>query len=571
MLRIQLIGRPGADRDGKRVAGPRGHKSWALLGRLARSADAVPRQVLVEELFAEADDPQAALRWTLAELRRSLGEPQAVSGNPVILGLDDAWIDARHISPDTVARGIPLGGFLDGVEVRGSPGFESWLLVERSRIDGEVSEALRQAALQSISARRFDAAADLGRAMVARTPLNEGAHVVLVKALATAGERDAALQQVRASEALFLAETGAAPSRAIRDAARAPATRPALGIPARATAISLQRAGLAAVSAGAADAGIESLRAAAEAAESTGDAALEGRCLTELGTALVHSVRGYDDEGAVVLRRAADQSHRAGDRATEATALAELAYLDLLAGRRASAVSSLRAARALHHDDPELTARLAGFEGMNLNDEGSLEEASARFHEAVALAQAAQAPAREAWILGVGARTQYLRGDYDAAEEWGRRSCELAAVHWTAFVPWPEAWRAHVRLARGDDPDQVREQLSGTFAMACQIGDPCWESISAKALAETYEVEGDHDRALDWLDRAMAQFRRKNDTYVWVAIEILATQARVALAAGDLERADRAARQAVADAATHGMDELLGRALRTLTDVGAAR
>ncbi len=572
MLRIRLIGRPSAERDGAPIAGPRGHKSWALLARLARSADPVSRQTLVDELFAEADDPLATLRWTLAELRRSLGEPAAFTGNPVTLGLDDVWIDVREITPDMVSAGSVTGGFLDGIDVRGSVGFESWLLVERSRVDGEISESLRQAALQALSAREFDRAANLGQAMVARTPLDEGAHVMRVKALAAAGDEAATERQVAASEALFLEETGAPPSPAIRDAARPGIAAPVLGVPARATATSLLQAGIAAVAAGATDAGIECLRGASAAAESAGDPAMHGRCLTELGTALVHSVRGYDDEGAIILRRGADEAHAAGDDRTEATALGELAYLDVLAGRRASVVASLRSARELHPDDVELTARLAGFEAMNLNDWGRLDDAADRFAEAAEMAHAAQAPVREAWILGVGSRTHYLLGRYDQAEEWADRSCELAgAAQWNAFTPWPQAWRAHVRLARGDDPVTVRDDLSATFAMACQIGDPCWEAISAKALALTYMREGDYDGALEWLVQAMVQFRRKTDTYVWVAIEILVTEARAAIGAGDLARAESAARRAVAEAATHSMDELLGRALGALTDVGAAR
>ncbi|WES64594.1 BTAD domain-containing putative transcriptional regulator [Microbacter sp. GSS18] len=572
MLRIHLIGRPAAERDGVPIAGPRGHKSWALLARLTRSADPVSRQVLVDELFAEADDPFATLRWTLAELRRSLGAPDAFAGNPVALGLDDAWIDVRDISPDTAALGPVTGGFLDGIDVRGSAGFESWLLVERSRIDGEISEALRQAALRALSARQHGRAIELGQAMVARTPLDEGAHVLLVKALASAGEADAAERQVAAAEAVFLDETGVPPSPALRDAARTGVASPALGIPARATATTLLQAGIAAVAAGAADAGVECLRGASAAAESAEDPALYGRCLTELGTALVHSVRGYDDEGAIVLRHGADQAQTAGDEQTEATALGELAYLDVIAGRRANVMPNLRAARELHPHDAEFAARLAGFEAMHLSDMGRLAEASDRFAEAAELARAARAPVREAWILGVGSRTHYLLGRYDLAEEWADRSCELAeAAQWNAFLPWPQAWRAHVLLARGDEPAKVRDGLSATFAMACQIGDPCWEAISAKALALTYLDEGDHGSALEWLARAMNQFRRKPDTYMWVAIEILVTEAQAALGAGDLAHAEDAARRAVAEAATHSMDELLGRALAALTEVGTAR
>lgn len=59
----------------------------------------------------------------------------------------------------------------------------------------------------------------------------------------------------------------------------------------------LLEAGQAALDAGAADAGIETLRRAAEDAARAGDPALEARVLQALGGALVHAVRGRDGEG----------------------------------------------------------------------------------------------------------------------------------------------------------------------------------------------------------------------------------------------------------------------------------
>ena len=55
----------------------------------------------------------------------------------------------------------------------------------------------------------------------------------------------------------------------------------------------------------AADAGIETLRRAAEEAERAGDPLVLADVLGTLGSALVHAVRGFDGEGAVVLHRAA--------------------------------------------------------------------------------------------------------------------------------------------------------------------------------------------------------------------------------------------------------------------------
>ena len=571
MLRIRLIGTPGFERDGKAIAGPRGHKSWAVVARLIRSPEPVSRRTLVDELFGDADDPMGALRWALAELRRRTGMPEAFSGNPVALGVHpDTVIDVVALASGSVPVDPPEGEFLEGIDVKGSPGFESWLLIERQRVDGEVLSSLRQATLQAISARRFDRAVELGGAMVRRAPFDEGPHVLLVKALASTGDTEAALRQAEASEAMFLAELGAPPSAAIRAAARPTVASPVPGISARASAESLCEAGLAAVSAGAADAGIECLRGACAAAEDSGNPELHSRCLMELGTALVHSIRGYDDEGAVTLEMAADLATSAGENLTAAKALSELAYIDLLAGRRGSASSYLETAGGLAIDDPSLVAGIAGFEAMNLSDWGRLDDAVARFDQALELSRRAGAVRREAWTLGLGARTMFLAGRFDDAKSWARQSSELAAgERWTAFRPWPDAWLAHARLAAGENPADVRVAAEASFVLARQIQDPCWEGITAKVVGLTHLAEGDPETGLEWLTNAGTMCRRVTDSYSWVEVEILLAEAVASMEIGDADRADAVVRRAIAGAAKASMDGLLDRGVQLLASTSS--
>lgn len=573
MLRIRLIGQPSLERDGQPAPGPRGHKTWAILGRLVRSTEPVPRQVLCEELFSEADDPMGALRWSLAELRRRTGLVDTFGGNPVSFALgDDATADVLDVAAGVVADDIPEGHFLEGVDVKGSPGFESWLLIERQRVDGEVLSAVRQATLRALSGRQFDRAVALAGAMLRQAPLEEGTHVLLVKALASSGDADAAVRQAAASEAMFSRELGVTATPAIRAAARPAIAAPIPGVSARASAVSLCEAGLAAVSAGAADAGIECLRGASAAAEASGDKELLGRCLTELGTALVHSIRGYDDEGAVILATAVDLATAAGAEHIAAKALSELGYVDVLAGRRASAAEYLRAAGELTTDDPSLAAALAGFEAMNLSDWGRLEASAERFGTAVELSRSAGAVRREAWILGVGARTLFLRGQLDEAVEWTHRSCELVErERWTAFRPWPEAWLAHALLADGGDPGVVREAAEGTFALARQLQDPCWEGLAAKTIGLTHLAERHHETALEWMKTAGTLCRRVTDSYTWIEADAFLAEARAALAFGDTDRAEAVARRALADAAKGSMDDLLEQALQLLTQLSDVR
>ena len=86
-LTIRLLGAPCLERDRAPVAGPRGYKAWALLAYLMLSRGRPSRQRLAELFFAETDDPLGSLRWNLAELRRGLGQPDALGGDPVDLDI----------------------------------------------------------------------------------------------------------------------------------------------------------------------------------------------------------------------------------------------------------------------------------------------------------------------------------------------------------------------------------------------------------------------------------------------------------------------------------------------------
>ena len=83
MLTIRLLGSPAIERDGVAIRSPRGRKAWALLSYVLLAERPPSRRHLAELLFAEAKDPLGALRWTLAELRRTLGLPEALGGDPV--------------------------------------------------------------------------------------------------------------------------------------------------------------------------------------------------------------------------------------------------------------------------------------------------------------------------------------------------------------------------------------------------------------------------------------------------------------------------------------------------------
>ena len=94
MLTVRLLGPPAIERDGHPLRSPRGRKAWALLSYVLLAERPPSRRDLAEMLFGDADDPLGALRWTLAELRRALGDSLALRGDPLVATLEpDAVVD----------------------------------------------------------------------------------------------------------------------------------------------------------------------------------------------------------------------------------------------------------------------------------------------------------------------------------------------------------------------------------------------------------------------------------------------------------------------------------------------
>jgi hypothetical protein len=130
-------------------------------------------------------------------------------------------------------------------------------------------------------------------------------------------------------------------------------------------------------------------------------------------------------------------------------------------------------------------------------------------------------PRREAFALSMLGRVGLLRGDLDAAEEHLRHAVDVAErEHWLSFLPWPQALLGHVLLAR-DELLGAEACLEQSFARACQIGDPCWEGISARGLALVTAANGDVDRGIADLLDARLRTNRLADPYVWLDVHIL--------------------------------------------------
>ncbi|SFM83543.1 BTAD domain-containing putative transcriptional regulator [Variovorax sp. OV329] len=530
-LSIHLLGVPRVLRDGQVLAAPRGHKVWGLLAYLLRCPVPASRAELAALLFEDAEDPLAALRWNLSELRKLL-DGAGPRGEQLALELPPgSAVDLEIVLRGTWAQAVQVPGLerelLEGLRFGASPSFDVWLANERRLLRATAEAVLHEAALARLAGGAEREATAFATRLVRSNPLDENYQALLVRSLAAAGDGVAAARQAAACAELFERELGikpgAAMQAAIRTATAAPIARPATG---RAAAKAQLEAGEAAISAGALEAGLQCLRRAIVEADSTGDPVLRTRARVALGSALVHAARGRDEEGATALHEAL----AVGQSATPALAAAacrELGYVEFLRGRYERALKWLEQARALASSDRAELARIAIVRGSTLSDTAHYEAALATLREAHAMTEDLGDAKQASYALSMIGRVHLMRHDFDAATEALARSLELARRHWTAFVPWPQSLWAEVRLLRGE-VDLAAEHFAEAFALGCQLGDPCWEGIAGRGLGRVAMLRGQTAQSVETLADTISRCARLPDAYVWgkvYALELLCSVA----------------------------------------------
>jgi DNA-binding SARP family transcriptional activator len=563
-LSIDLLGGPVLKRDGIPTAPPRGQKAWALLAYLGLSRRPGSRRELAELLFAEADDPLGALRWSLSQVRKAIAPEGTVGGDPVRLELGpDAELDVSRLLrgslPDPADADAIGRELLEGMSFAGAHAFESWLLIERRRLLAAAETAVSEAALTRLAAGEHADAVVLARRAVTLNPLDESNQELLVRCMAAGGDRGGAREQALACAELFRQELGYDPSPAVQRAADSPEpfSRSTAGRPAAARG--LLDAGQAAIRAGATEAGITSLREACSEAARCREPALRAETLCALGIALVHAVRGWDGEGAASLHQALALADRSAARDIAATAHRELGWIGVVAGRREQAVTHLAQAEGLAEGDGEVAA-IMGIRGMHASDTADYPAALAWLGESLERASKAGDRRQRVFSGAMLARVHRLRGDLAQATRLAERAIDGAREeHWLAYLPFPETIRAEVDLRRGN-ADAAAERFDHAFTLGCQLGDPCWEAFSARGLGLLSARGGDTAGATRWLEEARTRCTRWPDIYQWAHAYVLDTQAALAI-----EREDPDAPRVVAKleeiASRADLRELAARAL----------
>jgi DNA-binding SARP family transcriptional activator len=535
-ITVQLLGRPRIARASMDAYRFRSRKSWGLLAYLMLSERPPTRSQLGSLLFPDADDPARALRWCLSEIRRALAGDGSVDGDPVILQLSPGAVaDVQVVVKGTWADAVGLPGLgadlLEGMAVKGAAAFETWLLSQQRHLAAASEAILHEAALGSMARGALDAAIGFAVRAVTMSPLDENHQALLIRLYRMAGDDDAAAKQFAACAKTLDTELGTAPGPAVQAAMRE--TRYTPDQPADDTTIqAIMEAGSAAVSAGVVEAGVQSLRTAARLADSAGAVRLRVSSRLVLAEALVHALGGLDEAGLAALHEADEIALTHDMPDASAQARAELGYVDFLRGQYDRAEVWLTGALRSAGGSAPVRAKALTYLGAVESDRGSYRSAAGLLEQAVEVAQAAGEPRRHAYALALLGRASLFLDQLDLAVEQLDASVALAERdHWLAFLPWPQALRGEVQLARAD-PAGAAELFEQAFARACQLGDPCWEGMSARGLALVADAAGDTERAFALLADAQARCHRLADPYVWLDAHILDAQCDLGLRYG---------------------------------------
>jgi tetratricopeptide (TPR) repeat protein len=228
----------------------------------------------------------------------------------------------------------------------------------------------------------------------------------------------------------------------------------------------------------------------------------------------------------------------------------------LEAGRAAIAAGAVQAGiDCLRRACADAAAR-----GMNASDMGDYPAALQHLQGSVERARRAANHRQQAWSLANLARAHLLRDERSQAAATLAGSLELVREQrWMAFLPWPQALKGELDLRAGH-LDAAGDELEHAWALACQLGDPCWEGMAARGLGLLHATRGDHATATAWLAEAHLRCNRVTDRYQWVSAYVLDASVAAALDRHDQAGAHRLVDTLASLAARGDMRELVVRA-----------
>ena len=244
-LNIRLLGTFQATLDGEALTGFRSDKTRALLAYLAlEGTRSHRRDWLAALLWGDFEDRSArrSLSSALANLRHLLSPLGAavvldadrndisLQAGPESMTVDVALFRALlaevashphraliHCADciDRLSRAAELyvGPFLPGLNFGDSPGFDEWQQTQQETLHQQALHALNTLAGHHLAAGRYPQAERYARGQLGLQPWHEEAHRQLMRALAGANQRNAALAQYDLCRAVLAADLGIEPEK----------------------------------------------------------------------------------------------------------------------------------------------------------------------------------------------------------------------------------------------------------------------------------------------------------------------------------------------------------------------
>ena len=236
VIRIRLLGRFAVEHDGQEIAlGSFGGRLARRLLRLLalRRGTLVTKDLIADALWPDNPpaDPAGNIEVLVSRIRRAMGDRALVRTGPggyVLADGDRCWVDAEAflsaVQAGQAALAARPAGALASFRAalgiwRGEPlpedTYADWAQADRRRLWLAYLEALdgaATAALESTGAAAAGETASWARQAVAAEPLRESSVLLLVRALAAAGDRAGALAAFDRYRDRLAAETGLDPT-----------------------------------------------------------------------------------------------------------------------------------------------------------------------------------------------------------------------------------------------------------------------------------------------------------------------------------------------------------------------
>ena len=524
VLDVRLLGQPSITRDGVPVP-LSGRKPWGLLAYLLLEHHPTRREVAAR-LIPEANDPLAALRWLLHQVRRAIepeGTIEELNGGLSLRLSDAVTVDLLELlgapeDADVIER-LVRGELLEGMDFDDAPAFEMWLSLQRTRAHDVIAEALWWIGSRLGTSDPNRALRITERALLF-DPFCETTNELLLDLLVQSGNAPVARQRYEVIDRRFREELGVPPADTVRRPLERPRTT--TSVPVNASARALLESAAARLSAGELDRAVETSRRAADVALAVGDPKLELSSLLLLATTLIHSHLGRDQEAKGLLSRALQLAGDVDDLASLADVEREMGFVFAMEGGYGLAEPAL--ARSIDHavaaGEEIRAAKAQTYLGMCLSDRCDYGPAVEVLHSAIARLEAAEQWGWQGYGEGMLARAVERTGD----PMRGAAIAQIGLEHvrrggWNAVLPWPMLVLANCELAMGDR-GAATNRFAEALTFATEIGDPCYEALALRGLG-LLRAADDVDAAIHLLVEGAACCRRYRDVYPWARAVIL--------------------------------------------------